>query len=87
MKRKKITLEDMRRAVGPCPKCGRGGESLWFNNVPLTAYCWGEPEDGDGHAELSRVVPDPYQMYGCVGAATEWKYRNGRRFRQSRREE
>ena len=78
---RKISTQDLRKAVGPCPKCGRGGEHLWFNNVPLTAYCWGA--EGDEHPELSRVVPDPHQIYGSVGTATEWKYRNGRRFRKA----
>ena len=60
----------MRASVGSCPKCGKSGENLWFNDVPLTAFCWGE--EGKEHAECSRVVPDPFQMYGEVGN-TEWQ--------------
>ncbi len=65
-----IKKKEWGAAVGCCPKCGRSGDDLWFNNVPLTAYCWGD--EGNEHPECSRVVPDPYQIYGTVGK-TKWK--------------
>jgi hypothetical protein len=57
-----------QRAVGVCPKCGR--YPTWFNDVPLRAFCWGT--DKKPHIEMSRVVPDPAQIYGKVGK-TNWK--------------
>ena len=61
---------EIREAVGPCPKCG-AFEDLWFNNVPMTAYCWGTEDNP--HCELVRIVPNPMQIYGQVGK-TEWRY-------------
>ena len=50
------------KAVGKCPKCGQ--LPTWFNNVPLTAYCWG-PENAE-HEEMNCLVPSPEQPYGNV---------------------
>lgn len=47
-------------AVGNCPICNKAPG--WFNNVPLRAYCWGQP--GAEHNEARRIVPSPYQPYG-----------------------
>lgn len=71
---RKITTKQMNKSVGPCPKCGR--KEHWFNNVPLTAYCYG-PEENP-HPEVSRVVPSPFQIYGFVGDSY-WRYSNNRR--------
>lgn len=60
----------IRDSVGPCPKCG-ALERLWFNNVPLTAYCWGSEEKP--HCELVRIVPSPHQPYAHV-IKSEWRY-------------
>ena len=41
------------RAVGSCPECG--GTRHWYNNSPLTAYCWGN--EHRLHEEWSKEVP------------------------------
>lgn len=51
--------EEAQKAVGKCPHCSQ--YPTWFNNVPLTAYCWGTEEEP--HEEWEKVVPKPYQPY------------------------
>ena len=41
------------KAVGACPECG--SMRHWYNNVPLTAYCWGTSDNP--HEEWSERVP------------------------------
>ena len=53
-------LERCQESVGTCPVCGR--TPVWFNNVPLTAYCWGS--ETFEHPECRRIVPSPVQPYG-----------------------
>ena len=60
-------IERVQLAVGNCPVCGKLPD--WFNNVPLTAYCWGQV--GVEHQEARRVVPSPFQPYGKV-KSTRW---------------
>lgn len=60
--------ESAKSAVGTCPVCGQVPD--WFNNVPLTAYCYGG--DGERHPEASRIVPGKAQPYGRMGG-TRWK--------------
>jgi len=48
-----------QKAVGKCPICGR--YPTWFNNMPLTGYCWGRVNKP--HEEWSRVVPENDQPY------------------------
>jgi len=60
-------IEKCQKAVGNCPVCGK--PPRWFNNVPLTAYCWGTEQDE--HSEARKVVPNPVQPYGEVGR-TRW---------------
>lgn len=62
-------------AIGKCCKCGQ--EFTWFNNVPLTAYCWGPGTLEDAtkeHKEVSVVVPAPFQPYdeGFIGPEKMW---------------
>ena len=57
-----------QKAVGRCPKCGR--YPTWFNDIPLTAYCYG-PENRP-HPVMERVVPGAAQPYG-PGKRTRWK--------------
>jgi hypothetical protein len=52
-------LHPAQIAVGPCPVCGR--LDLWLNNVPLTAYCFGN--DRQEHKEWSKQIPGPYNPY------------------------
>ena len=53
------THEDRCKAVGPCPLCG--STDLWFNDVPLKAFCWGSEKKP--HKEWSKIVPPPYNPY------------------------
>lgn len=75
MTRTRISSKQMNRAVGPCLKCG--AKEHWYNNVPLTAYCYGS--ETHPHCEVSKVVPSPYQIYGNTLGPTYWRYSNGRR--------
>ena len=47
-----------RRFIEKCPHCGK---EVWFNNVPLTAYCWGTEENE--HPELAIDIPAPFNPY------------------------
>jgi len=46
-------------AVGKCPHCHE--YPTWFNDVPLTAFCWGSSTKE--HREWSRVIPGKAQPY------------------------
>ena len=64
-----IPFKTWQKAVGNCPMCGR--VPTWFNDVPLTAFCWGEPEQE--HQEVRREVPGSAQPYGKGKKQTVWK--------------
>ena len=64
-----MNQQDYQNAVGPCPRCGMVPTK--FNNIPLTAYCWG-PEDNP-HPEMTRIIPAPVQPYGAGRRQTVWK--------------
>jgi hypothetical protein len=55
-------------SVGLCPVCGL--MPTWFNNVPLTAYCWGS--DSNPHPGMERIVPGTAQPYGAIDN-TKWR--------------
>lgn len=55
----KWNRKEAQKAVGKCPRCKQ--YPTWFNNVPLTAYCWGTEEEP--HEDWEKVVPSPYQPY------------------------
>lgn len=61
--------EQWQEAVGNCPTCDR--LPTWFNDVPLTAFCWGE--QGVEHQEARREVPAPFQPYVPGKKKTVWK--------------
>jgi len=43
-------------------KCGRCGKEItWFNDVPLTAFCYGTEEKE--HACWHKIVPRPHNPY------------------------
>jgi hypothetical protein len=69
MKKKPDFFKQWQKAVGRCPLCNR--IPMWFNNIPLTAYCWGPPENE--HEEASCVVPGPQQPYGKGSKKPRWK--------------
>ena len=46
-------MDKLNKVIGVCPRCGN--DKLKYNNVPLTAYCWG-PESKP-HKQWSKVVP------------------------------
>jgi hypothetical protein len=48
-----FTSRPIDRAVGSCPECG--DTRHWYNNSPLTAYCWGN--EHRLHKEWSKEVP------------------------------
>ena len=58
-----------QESVGVCPICGK--LPTWFNNVPLTAYCFGRSEK-EQHAEATRIVTGKAQPYGKVTRSV-WK--------------
>lgn len=64
-----------QKAVGRCPICGR--YPGWFNDVPLTAFCWG-PAGPRNHEkrEARCVVPWPLQPYGRGPRKARWKIIN-----------
>tara|TARA_Y100000385_G_C13106048_1_gene647910 strand:- start:2845 stop:3048 length:204 start_codon:yes stop_codon:yes gene_type:complete len=53
--------------IGPCPVCG--ATDLWFNDIPLKAFCWGTEENP--HPEARKTVPYHEQPYGYAGR-TRW---------------
>lgn len=69
MAKKMTSFVKWQEAVGRCPTCGR--IPTWFNDVPLTAFCWGEPTDE--HTEMRREVPGLAQPYGRGKKTTAWK--------------
>tara|TARA_Y100000034_G_scaffold99386_1_gene122064 strand:- start:235 stop:525 length:291 start_codon:yes stop_codon:yes gene_type:complete len=68
-------------AVGKCPACDTYPD--WFNNVPLTAYCF--KDDCPGFDEstgafMKRVVPPGTQPYNDLGDTwgSKWvKHKDG----------
>ena len=42
-------------ALVECPHCSKPGRSMWINDIPLRAFCWGVKDDE--HEEHSQVVP------------------------------
>lgn len=62
-----------QKAVGRCPICGR--YPGWFNDVPLTAFCWGRAQGKFNHRdrEARCVVPYPVQPYGRGPRKAVWK--------------
>ncbi len=68
-----ISKESVYKAVGSCPICGK--DKPWLNDIPLTAFCWGE--EGKEHGEVRRIVPSPFQIYGQVGN-TRWRRADGK---------
>lgn len=65
-------LSSRQEAVGKCPICGQIPD--WFNDVPLTAFCWGSAGPRN-HAdrEARCVVPYPAQPYGRGPKKAVWK--------------
>jgi len=59
-KEKKISVMAMKKAVGPCPRCG-AIKTLWLNDVPLRAFCWGTEEKP--HKEWHKIIPRPFNPY------------------------
>jgi len=57
----KGTCERCKRikSVGKCPYCNQ--YPFWFNNIPLTAYCYGTKEKP--HKEWKKIVPKKYNPY------------------------
>jgi hypothetical protein len=53
-------LSIRQKAVGRCPHCG--DYPTWFNDVPLTAFCWG-PDEENEHEEWNKVIPGDAQPY------------------------
>ena len=53
-------LSKFQLAVGKCPRCRQ--YPTWFNDVPLTAFCWGQSPDEE-HREWHKVVPGSAQPY------------------------
>ena len=53
-------LSKFQLAVGKCPHCRQ--YPTWFNDVPLTAFCWGWSPDEE-HREWHKVVPGSAQPY------------------------
>lgn len=39
----------------PCPDCGKPGDDMWMNDIPLRAFCWGTSTEP--HSEFSQPVP------------------------------
>ena len=37
-----------------CPHCGKRAEDMWVNDIPLTVFCWGTPENE--HPEHKQVI-------------------------------
>lgn len=58
-----------RSAGMRCPRCGK--TDLWFNDVPLRAFCWGDEAAGTEHAEWSALVPPPFNPYLPPNMAAE----------------
>ena len=65
-KKLKEKLDKYQKAVGRCPICGK--YPTWFNDIPLTAYCWGTEEDE--HEEWNKVIPGKAQPYRDVDTCT-----------------
>lgn len=55
-----IFLSKFQLAVGKCPHCHQ--YPTRFNDVPLTAFCWGRSPDEE-HREWHKVVPGSAQPY------------------------
>lgn len=55
---KKLSIYE--KAVGACPYCGKQ-KGLWFNDVPLRAFCWGTEKKP--HKEWKKLVPPPANPY------------------------
>lgn len=47
-----------QRFIERCPYCGK---PMWFNSVPLTAFCWGTEENE--HPEIAIDIPAPFNPY------------------------
>lgn len=60
-------LKQMQDLVGVCPKCRR--EITWFNNIPLTAYCWGT--EAEPHKEWRKIVPNREKLTMSVDSVTK----------------
>lgn len=51
-----VSVEHLNDCMGPCPECGKS--TWWYNDVPLTAFCWGKNDNS--HEEVAVVVPSEY---------------------------
>ncbi len=47
-------IKRLQGSVPVCPHCGQ--KPHWFNNIPLTAFCWGT--ESDPHREWRCIVPE-----------------------------